>query len=63
MALTHLNLMADLPVGIQILNSAQECIENSDVIVLMHLDDNYSKLFLDNIVLIDPWTQVQTRHS
>jgi UDPglucose 6-dehydrogenase len=55
------SLMTDLPDGIQILNSAQECIENSDVILLMHLDDNYSKLFLDNVVLIDPWNQVQTR--
>jgi UDPglucose 6-dehydrogenase len=52
------NLMTDLPPGIQILNSAEECVKNAQLLVLMHLDVSYSSLSLDNVTLVDPWLQV-----
>ena len=46
-------LMADSPPGIQIIHSAQESVEKSDVVVFMRLDDTFANLSLGGVTLID----------
>ena len=36
-------------------NSAQDCIKNSEIVILMHFDNCYKKLDYKNTKIIDPW--------
>jgi len=53
------DFMTDLPQGIRVLKSAQECIENAELVILMHLDNSYSDLIFEKVELVDPWSQIQ----
>jgi len=48
---THENL--NLPT--LICNSAQECVDSSDVVIIMHPDKSFSKLNYDNTKVVDLW--------
>ena len=49
---SNLNGLAD---NITVCSSAQECVDSSDIVAIMHPNKNFSTLSVDNVKLVDFW--------
>jgi UDPglucose 6-dehydrogenase len=51
-------LMTDIQGEVVIYANPQECIDNSDLVILMHLNPTLVSLSYQNVAVIDPWKQL-----